>query len=862
MNLKKIASIISIMLVLLMILSMLASCNVTGDGSGSESISGSESESESIGETGNGSEENDETGDLTPPETDLSGDGEEGDLGGSDVVYPGDTPVEESPENPSTSLYFKSLEKYKKSDGGLANLGCKAITILAKYNVGVEYDIKAVKNSTTKMFYLCLPSRADLSKVTFTVTHYNGSVSGPYTANFADTAVSDNERVIGNTSTYTIEAYKSDRPALMLQVDEQYGTVSAMNSSSNHSVYAYGDMLITVTEEMAKANGWTTRYESSDIDPDMYCSMEMRGRGNATWNYAKKGYQFELEMDMDLLGLGRSDTFVLLANYNDATLMRNQLALWFGQQMGCDFAVKFCQVDFYLNGEYMGLYMLAEKCDIGENRIEIDKNEDFLYEINQKYNEYGEFGFLSYYDSLGKIRLHNGDATKGAEIFRKADSAAYGSNEAEFLKYFDLESWAKAFIMQQITMNHDAYWGSFYFYYDHTDGKMHACTPWDFDYSMGVSWASKNSLSAKDAAENPRKYDVRSHYLIEGMLKFDSFKKAIVDVYYSQGVSSIIKSFPEMIDFWQEENRIAAEINAKAAPVRWYPDYEGGKYPKDVTNYDEAVEYLKWIIEPRIEWFDEQMKGYLDEVGLEPTELQGSGTKDDPYVIDDTSDIFSMVSAMQGGETFKDKYFVQTKDIDAVTLFFGLTIDSVFDGEYDGRGHSIKINLAGAEECLFPNVKGIVMNLVVIGKVKNTYHAAGIARAVSDGGKIINCISCVDLEGRLIGGIVANLEAGGKVFGCAFTGTATGSASNAKLGSVAAAKSSSTTAAIVSCYSLEELKWAGSENGCTFFKSAELDKMAESINASLSAVAENSGIDVSVLCKVVVENGKLELEDK
>ena len=407
-------------------------------------------------------------------------------------------------------------------------------------------------------------------------------------------------------------------------------------------------------------------------------------------------------------------------------------------------------------------------------------------------------------------------------------------------------------------MNHDAYWGSFYFYYDHTDGKLHACTPWDFDYSMGVSWASKNDPSAKDAAENPRKYDVSSHYLIRGMMKFDSFKKAVVDLYYTQGVSSIIKSIPDMIDLWQEENRLGAEMNAIAAPVRWYPDYDGGKYTKDVTNYDEAVEYLKWIIEPRIQWLDEQMRELLDEVGLEPTELQGSGSKEDPYIIDDTSDIFSMVSSMQNGETFKGKYFVQTKDIDAVTLFFGVDDSLVFDGEYDGRGHSVTLHLEGTGGCLFPNVKGIVMNLIVRGDINNSYHAAGIARSVSDGGKIVNCISDVELTGRMVGGIAANLEAGGKIFGCAFVGKVKLVASNARCGAVAAAKATSATAEFADCYSIEGVK--SSDGECTFFKASELSKMAESMNASLAAVAEKSGIDVSRLCKVIVEDGKLVFE--
>lgn len=850
---KNLAAIVSVLIVLSMVLSSMSACVTTGnvnDGSTSESLSEEAT-------PGTPTQPEEENGDLTPPDVPVDT-GISGDLSGPDIVLPGDTPKEDAPENPAKPLFVKTQDKYTKSDGSRANLGCRAITVLAQYNVGVEYDIQATKDTTDKMFYICLPSRADLSKVTFKVTHYDGSESGPYTADLSDNELSDNERAIGNTSTYTIKGFKSDRPALMLQVDETHGTVDAMNGSGNHSVYAYGDMLITVTDEMALANGWTTRYESIDEDPDEHCSMEMRGRGNATWGYPKKGYQFKLETNMDLLGLGRSDTFVLLANYNDATLMRNQIALWFGSEIGCDFTSKFCQVDFYLNGEYMGLYMLAEKCDIGENRIEIDKNEDYLYEVNQKYLDYGEYGFLSKHDSLGKIRLHSPlDKLEDAkEIFYAADAAAYGNNEQEFLKYFDLESWAKAYIVQQITMNHDAYWGSFYFYYDHIDGKLHACTPWDFDYSMGISWASKTP-SAKDAAENPRKYDVRSHYLIEGMIKFDSFKKAIVDVYYKQGVSSVIKSIPDMIDIWAEENRLGAEINAIVAPVRWYPDYEGGKYTEDVTTYDEAVKYLKWIIEPRIQWFDEEMQKYLDDVGLEPGELNGSGTESDPYVIDSYADILSFVLHMNEGENFDGKYLVQTNDIDAGLLFFGLSDSAEFCGEYDGAGHSIEVSLSGSGGCLFPNVKGVVMNLIVYGEVDNEYHSAGIARSVSDGGKIVNCISYAELSGRLVGGITVEIEDGGKVIGCTFLGSAELAVANGKLDPIVSIKSSSNTAKVLNCWSIEGIENAISKDGCTLVKADELNKIVEGMNNALDTVAEQSGIDRARLLNVVQENGEI-----
>ena len=785
----------------------------------------------------------------TPAETPVETPADSGSLGEPEIEYPGDPEKEEAPANPAKSLFAKSGEKYNGSN----NIGCKSVTVLAKYNVGVEYNITAYKNTTEKVFYLCLPSRADLSKVTFMVNHYDGTSSGPYTADFSDDVISDDEKTYGNTSVYTLKAKQSDRPSLHLIIDEKYGTIDAMNSSGDHSVYTYGDMVMTMPEATARANGWTTRYESVEGNENLACSVEIRGRGNGTWGKPKLAYQFELEVDMDLLGLGSSDKFVLLANYNDATLMRNQIALWLGQEIGMEFTSSLVQIDVFMNDEYLGMYMLAEKCEIAPNRIEIDKKEDYLYEVAQKYQKYGEYGFLSTNDSLGKIRLHNDNLTaeelaKAKEIFYTADAAAYGKDEEKFLQYFDLESWAKAYIIQQFMMNHDAYWGSFYFYYDASDGKLHACSPWDFDYALGVSWASKDS---KYRVEDPLKFDISTNYLIEGMIKFDSFKKAVVEVYYNGGAEEAIKKVPEMLEYWTEENRSGAEMNAVGAPARWYPDTKYTNYPEKVKDYDSAVAYLEYIVTNRIEWFDNLMAGYLAEVGLNAGEMKGSGTETDPYIIAEPMDFANLMLNIQDGETFEGKYILQTADIELLSYNPFLGIRSTFAGTYNGNGYSIKYKVGGTENSLFPKVSGTIMNLKVVGKVDNSLFGAGIARSIAESGVIVNCLVDVDIKSNSAGGVTVNAQGGSKIYGCVYLGEM--DKDNSTKGAMAATPNNS--AKIEYNYAIEAVR----SNDATVTVEKDLAKIASALNSSREAIAKAAGVSAKELCEVKVEGGKLVL---
>ncbi len=99
-------------------------------------------------------------------------------------------------------------------------------------------------------------------------------------------------------------------------------------------------------------------------------NLKIRGRGNSTWMTAKKPYRLKLEEKCDLLGLGESKHWVLLANYYDATLMRNRIAFDTARAMNF-LAMDSVNVELYLNGEYQGSYQLCEQVRIAKERLAI-----------------------------------------------------------------------------------------------------------------------------------------------------------------------------------------------------------------------------------------------------------------------------------------------------------------------------------------------------------------------------------------------------------------------------------------------------------------------------------------------------------
>ncbi len=109
---------------------------------------------------------------------------------------------------------------------------------------------------------------------------------------------------------------------------------------------------------------------------------EVKVRGNWTTSYDKKPLRIKFKEKQNLLGLNEGENFknwVLLAEYKDASMLRNKTALTVaGEILGEDglYASDVELVEVVINGEYWGVYLLAEQQEIKKGRIEITEGED------------------------------------------------------------------------------------------------------------------------------------------------------------------------------------------------------------------------------------------------------------------------------------------------------------------------------------------------------------------------------------------------------------------------------------------------------------------------------------------------------
>ena len=88
-----------------------------------------------------------------------------------------------------------------------------------------------------------------------------------------------------------------------------------------------------------------------------------RGRGNSTWEQEKKPFKFKLDKKTSLLGMDKDKHWILMANYFDITQMKNRLTSYIATKLGLEYMAQYSPVEFYVNDEYMGCYMLCHDAE-------------------------------------------------------------------------------------------------------------------------------------------------------------------------------------------------------------------------------------------------------------------------------------------------------------------------------------------------------------------------------------------------------------------------------------------------------------------------------------------------------------------
>ncbi len=411
---------------------------------------------------------------------------------------------------------------------------------------------------------------------------------------------------------------------------------------------------------------------TADGEVSLYQPLEyIKSRGNKSYlEFDKKPYQIKFADAVPLLGMEEGKTWILLANAADPTLLRNALARDLAQHLGLAQSDDGVFIDLYLNGSYAGNYYVTEKVEVKENRLDITDLETATRNVNthQDLSVYGFVqtetgkaadipndptditgGYLIERDFEDRFlrEVQDNDSyflTAAGECFilrspscasekqlayisdyvQSAENAILSpdgvdlSTGRRYTELIDADSFARKYLLEEVTANYDGGVASSFFYKDSdaADGRLCAGPVWDYDVSFGNTPAYLGYLSDRpDTLTRLAAHQDASSWF-SALYEKPDFHALVTDCYAREISSYLTRLAKQTLPELAETTAASAQMDR----LRWQEQYrknDGGK------SLEESLAFLSDYIIARKDfldqvWIDErpthQISLYVNEV--------------------------------------------------------------------------------------------------------------------------------------------------------------------------------------------------------------------------------------------------------
>ncbi len=331
----------------------------------------------------------------------------------------------------------------------------------------------------------------------------------------------------------------------------------------------------------------------------------IQGRGNSSWNHAKKPYKIKFDEAVNMLGIGQKAKrdWVILGNHGDQSLLRNYYAFNLAYKAGIGY--KSTLIEVYLNGKYNGVYLLTGKVE--ESRLNVDeKNGGFLIELD----EYASGRENVNYFVVGRERytlksdyIDSKQMKSIKSCITEIEEAIRNEDEEKIKELVDIDSCIDMYLLQEYVKNTDVGWSSFYMYKRDGKDKLRFGPAWDFDIAMGNDYRlDKGSYENIYVGRYSGFYQQSWWYIY--LCRMEWFRDLALKRWNTSFYSYAEETMNDMKEYaklnWEElENNFerwkifGRKINSEPKQIR------------ALRSYLEHYRYFTAWIELRLEWLDE-----------------------------------------------------------------------------------------------------------------------------------------------------------------------------------------------------------------------------------------------------------------
>jgi len=341
---------------------------------------------------------------------------------------------------------------------------------------------------------------------------------------------------------------------------------------------------------------------NEEISRDSYveCTLELDSerikaniklRGQTASKYPKKSYRIELSDQKSLLGMRTDDDWILFALYNDHQRLNTKLSIDIWRSLKEDNPTAILPKTKYvildLNGEFQGLYLLAEKAD--RKLFKLDDSQNNLGSsliFQAKYwttlNEYEKTQWEQVWpnEEEGIVIIDEILTELIFFINNTPDDIFFNGIYSKFDKLNLIDFYIYNFFIQ-----HKDFWSKNYFVVRHTSPSKFFLIPWDFDSCIGGRW------DLYDAKENREDTIRGKNELYNRLLNIQDFRqdckirwidlrtKLWSEHYIFNMISDNYDEIKDILEIelkmWQRERKGKKEVNVDehlSELLEWFSD--------------------------------------------------------------------------------------------------------------------------------------------------------------------------------------------------------------------------------------------------------------------------------------------------
>ncbi len=375
-------------------------------------------------------------------------------------------------------------------------------------------------------------------------------------------------------------------------------------------------------------------------EPAVQSAISIEIHGDSSAGLAKKSYRFELVDDkrsdrsLPLLGLPSGSDWVLHGCGADRTCLRNALAYELARDMG-RYAPRTRFVELFVNDTYRGLYVLTERVRRDKDRVDLprpatteaegDISGGYIFKLDLGEGGPGDrvprdwvspvtqWVYSYYYPRYNQITA--AQKTYLRDFVSQFEQVMRGSSwndpDAGYRRWLDVASWVDFAIVQELSLNPDAYFKSVHFQkLPRSQGDRLALGPiWDFDLAFGAA-EFRDSRNTRAWAYKMNRFGGEPvPYSPPGKLPY-------VPAYWERLWSD--SAFQQDVRCrWQELRRGPLALAQVNAQIDAWAEQLAGAQPRDgalwgnppANEFGNEVRMLKEFIANRIAFMDASLPG-------------------------------------------------------------------------------------------------------------------------------------------------------------------------------------------------------------------------------------------------------------